>query len=284
MSGRKLGASGECLVLSRKLLTTVAMSTLAVGALAGCTATRTTHTGAQPAQKDPLAILVSDVTGSLQKVANSSETVRSVAFTMTGSGEGIKINGQGSMAFQPLTVEVTVGTGATGVTTVRFIDNVLYVKVPAAQRAELRGKTWLKLTPGKVGPFSAASRQIQDVNPVEQVKTLLASGRAKAVGRETVDGVPTVHYTATTSVATAIGQVDPQYRSVAKSLYERAGVKEITTEIWVDAQYRPRRVHVIAGTMSDLTVDYHDYNRPVTVTAPPAGDTLDMDELLKGLH
>ncbi len=272
-------------MLTRKLMTTVAGCALAFGALAGCTAksgSTPSGSGTRAAQNS-LALLVSDVTGSLQKVANSPEKVTSLSFTMSGTSGGVAVSGEGAMAFQPLKGELTVQSGAAGTTTVRILDNAFYVKVPASQQAELRGKSWLKMTGGKDSPFGSASRQMQDVNPIQQVKTLLASGKAVAVGQETVDGVPTVHYKATTSVATALEQVDPKYRSMVKGVYDRAGVKEVTTEIWIDAQYRPHRAHVVAGTLSDMTVEYRDYNKPVTVAAPPANDTLDLDQVLKGL-
>jgi hypothetical protein len=124
---------------------------------------------------------------------------------------------------------------------------------------------------------------MQDVNPIEQVKTLLASGNATVVGRETVNGVPTVHYKATVPVDTALKQVDPKSRATVKDVYDKAGVKEITTEVWVDEQYRPHRVHVVAGTISDITVDYRDFNTPVKVAVPAAKDTLDVSDILKGL-
>jgi hypothetical protein len=272
------------LVLSRRLLTTFAISTLAFGALAGCASKTNSTSGAAQPQQNQLAQLVADVTGSLQKVASSTDKVTSVDFSMTGTSEGTKISGDGAMAFQPLTAEINVDGGSEGATTLRVVDNVIYVKVPDAQQAQMRGKSWLKLTPGKDSPFGAAAgRQMQDVNPIEQVKTLLASGKATAVGQETVNGVPTVHYKAVTPVDTALKEVDPQYRTMVKGVYDKAGVKEITTEAWIDAQYRPRRVHVVAGTLSDLTVDYRDFNKPVTVTAPAAKDTLDIADLLKGL-
>jgi hypothetical protein len=255
------------------------MSTLAFGALAGC-ASKNNATQQQP---NRLVALVADVSGSLQKVASSTDKVTSVGFTMTGTGAGMKINGDGAMAFQPLKAEFNVDTGMAGTTTVRVVDNTFYVKVPAAQQTGMKGKTWLKLSSGKSSPFSAVSRQVQDVNPVEQVKTMLASGNATAVGQETVNGVQTVHYKATIPVETAVKQVDPRYRSAVKGMYDKAGVKEITTEVWIDDQYRPHRAHVVAGTMSDMTIDYRDYNKPVSVTAPPAGETIDLDKMLKGL-
>ncbi|HKT01364.1 MAG TPA: hypothetical protein VJT31_17715 [Rugosimonospora sp.] len=270
-------------MLPHKLLTTIAVAALATGAVAGCATTTTSTHPAAASQQNPLTQLVSDVTGSLQKAASSTGTVTSVDLSMTGTSGGVRITGTGAIAFQPLKADLNVVAGTTGTTTVRIVDSVIYVKLPAAQQSRMMGKTWLKLSAASSSLFGSASRQLQDVNPVDQVKTLLASGSAVAVGQETINGVPTVHYRATTSVDTALKQVDPKLRDLVKSAYDKAGVKEITTEIWIDAQYRPHRAHVLAGTLTDLTVDYRDFNKPVTVSAPPANDTLDLSHALPGL-
>ncbi|MBO0867091.1 MAG: LppX_LprAFG lipoprotein [Micromonosporaceae bacterium] len=268
---------------ARTLIATVATSALALGSLVGCSSNGTTQAGSHPAQQNPLAALVADVTGSLRKAADSTDKVTSVGFTMTTTTSGVKASGSGAIAFQPLAMEVDLTTSATGATTIRVVNDTFYVKVPAAQRATLHGKTWLKMSPGKNSPFNSVNRQVQDINPVQQVKTLLASGKAVAVGQETIDGVPTVHYKVTTSVDTALSQVDPKDRNLVKGVYEHAGVTQITTEIWIDAQYRPHRAHVVTGSLSDTTIDYHNYNEPVKVDVPPASQTQDLDALLPGL-
>jgi hypothetical protein len=273
--------SARTLVAARSLGAAVAISALALGSLVGCSAVTATHAGSPPAQVNPLAKLVADVTGSLRKAADAKVT--SVGFSMTITGSGVQATGNGVVAYQPLAMEMTVDAGSTGTTTIRVVHGDTYLKLPAAQRSAMGGKSWLKLSGGKNSPFNALNSQVQNLDPAQQVKTLLASGKAVAVGQETVNGVPTVHYRVITSVDTALAQVDPKQRSVVKGVYDEAGIKEITTEIWIDAQYRPHRAHVVAGSLSDVTVDYKDYNKPVHVVAPAASDTADMSALLNGL-
>jgi predicted small lipoprotein YifL len=283
-----MNVSGVSFVSSRELLTTVAVSALLFGALAGCGSTPDSAPDSAPSGSDqkqeqsPLAELVADVPGSLQKAA-SSDKVTSVKFTMTGMTEETKVSGTGDMAFEPLKMEMTIENAGEGSTAIRILDGAFYMKVPAEDRADMDGKTWMKVRPGEDSPFTASSGPWRDMNPVEQVKTLLAGGTAKAVGNETIDGVQTAHYSGTVPVAKAIEQVDAEYRSTAKKTYDDAGVKTITTDMWIDAEYRPHRAHVVAGSMSDLTVEYSGYNEPVTVSTPAASETFDFAKMLKGI-
>src|SRR5262245_36932293 len=178
MPGSTRPTGGDLPMSARTLVATVAAAALALGSLAGCTGSGTTPAGSHPAaEKNPLATLVADVTGTLRKVANSSDTVSSVGFTMTMTAGAVKASGSGVIDFEPLALEVTLDPSKAGATTLRLVHGVLYLKLPAAERSGLGGKSWLKLDPGKDSPFSSLNRQVQDLNPVQNAKTLLASGK-----------------------------------------------------------------------------------------------------------
>ncbi|TQF01523.1 hypothetical protein E6W39_03790 [Kitasatospora acidiphila] len=61
----------------------------------------------------------------------------------------------------------------------------------------------------------------------------------------------------------------------------------MNVDLWVNGQGLPVRMHEstpsTATAQFDVTADYSDYGTtPVTVTAPPAGDTTDLSGMLKG--
>lgn len=271
--------------MSRKTLFAIAaVLSLSVGVLAGC-GPKSASSGNEPTttKANPLAQMISDVKGSLQRAADSSERVSSVAFTMTGTSAGVKVTGGGAVNFKPARAEFTI-EGAGEVTTIRLIDTTFYVGISEKDDGELAGKKWLKMDANQAGSSgSELSRQFDDMNPVKQVKTLLAATSATAVGEETVNGVRTVHYKGTMPVETYLQQVNETGRAATQKQLEKANVKEVTSELWVDESFLPHRARAIAGTMADLTFDYRDYNKPVTITAPPAAETTDMREMLAGL-
>jgi hypothetical protein len=122
------------------------------------------------------------------------------------------------------------------------------------------------------------------MDPVKSVRTLLEGSEVTVVGEETINGVKTVHYTSTVPVDTYLGQLDAELRDSVREELARGGVTEVVTDVWVDEQYQPRRVKLVMGTMSDMTIDYTDYGKPVSIDAPPADETLDFAEMMSELQ
>ena len=235
-----------------------------------------------------LGQLASDALGSLRKVVETTDKADSVAVTMTGNSGGQKMNIRGDIALtDPIKATMTMDDPKEGPTTVRMIGTTFYVSIPEAQQASMEGKKWMKMDLGAMGPGSdALAKQMEDMDPVKGVKTLLSGKEVTVAGQETVGGVQTVHYTTTSPVDTYLGQLDATVRKGVSDQLAKAGVTEVKTDVWVDEKYQPRRVHMVMGTLSDFTIDYSDYGKPVTVEAPPAGETLDFKEMmdqLKGL-
>lgn len=283
-SGLRSGAlttiSGGCLVSRSTFVAVLSVPLLALGALAGCgIASDSSSSRESSAKSDVLAKLASDVKGSLQKTADTTAEATSVTLSFTGTSAGEKVSGTGVVSFRPSKIEMTVDAGTTS-TTVRIVGGVIYVQVPPDQRANLDGKSWMRLDAGAAAGGAGANRQYEDVDPVKQIKTLLAGDDVSVVGQEKVNGVQTVHYRAKVSLAAYLGQVDPKGRAAAQKELAKAGVDAIDLDVWVDEQYRPRRMHMVMGTTTDMTMDYTDYGKPVRIEAPPAKDTVDFDDLL----
>ncbi|WP_043721315.1 LppX_LprAFG lipoprotein [Micromonospora maris] len=265
----------------------LAVSVVAAAVLTACGDTKSDAGADAPARSSALELLATDLKGSLQKTVEATEKSDSVTLTVQGSVGGEKISMTGAVELRdPIKAELTTTGSENQTVTVRIIDGVIFVEVPADQRDSMDGKSWMKMDPAAGGGQQGLefSKQLDDVDPTKQVKTLLASEGVTVVGEETVDGTRTVHYTVTTQLADYLEQVDAKLRSAVEGQLTEQGVKEIKIDLWVDEQYRPRRVSVVMGEMSDLTIDYTDYGKPVTVETPPDAETLDLAKMIADMQ
>ncbi|MEU1585345.1 hypothetical protein [Micromonospora sp. NPDC005710] len=241
----------------------------------------------EPKQPTVLEMLASDLKGSLLKTAEATDKTGSVTVTMTGTMGGEKISMQGALDLgDPLKAEMTMTDPKGDKTTVRMIGAVIFAEIPAENRTGTGGKRWMKMDLTGLSGMAGTgfTKQFEDVDPIKQVKTLLALDGTTVVGQETVNGVPTVHYTVTTPVATYLKQIDAMRRDATERTLATQGVKELKIDLWVDEQYRPRRAGLVMGAMGDMVVDYTDYGKAVTVETPPPAETTDFAEMLKGLQ
>jgi hypothetical protein len=237
-------------------------------------------------QQSVLELLASDLKASLQKTVESADKAESVTLTMQGTMAGEKLSMQGTVDLRdPVKAEMKAADGEGESTTIRMIGSAIYVEIPEEDRADTGGKRWMKIDMSTAAGQQGQdyTRQLDEVDPVRQVKTLLGMEGTTVVGEETVNGVKTVRYTNTSPVAAYLGQLDAEQRASAEKAMAEQNVTEVKLDLWVDEQYQPRRAHMVMGAAGDLTVDYTDYNKPVTIEAPPAAETTDLAEMLAGL-
>jgi hypothetical protein len=263
-------------------MTLVVLGTLATSA--GCTAKPGASSATPVKPASVLELMAKDVSGSVRKTADNTDKITSVTVTMTGTAAGKSIQGHGSIGFDgQLRAEITMTTALAGQGTARMLGPVIYVQLPAGQRAELNGKSWLKMDLSQSKDGADMAKQFNDMDPGKQVRTLLDSGSIAAVGQEVVGGVPTVHYAGTVPVAKYLGQMDSASRAQVEKQLSDKGISEVKLDLWVDEKYLPRRAHSVTGD-TDVTVEYSDFNKPVSVVAPPASDTVDLQDLMKNLR
>jgi hypothetical protein len=184
----------------------VALLVAGVLTVSGCQAEKKSD-AEQAAQPEGLQLLLTNAKQSLQEAASRTAKAESVSVTLDGTVSGQKISSRGAVAFgPPITAELTSTGIAPLPISARVLDTDVYIQVPEQFRAQLGGKGWMKAnladTAQAVGiDADQLAAQLQNADPSKQLKTLLASGDLKAVGEESVDGVPTVHYAGTTPVA-----------------------------------------------------------------------------------
>jgi hypothetical protein len=193
------------------------------------------------------------------------------AATVSGEGDFDNTTHQGSMH-----VDFNVA-GLTGAIDEVLDGTTIYMKSPLFADGLPKGKTWLKLDLAKVGAskgidFSALLSQ----NPAQALAQLESSGSVKKVGDETIDGVETTHYT---------GRIDPKKLPQGAKIQALTGAKYAPYDLWIgkdDGYVRRMRLGyslLPAGATKreaiEMTMNFSDFGKPVSVSVPSADDSYD---------
>ncbi|MFD7322161.1 hypothetical protein ACFV9D_13935 [Streptomyces sp. NPDC059875] len=182
-----------------------------------------------------------------------------------------------------------------------MLDGAMYMDVGAEQAAEMDGKRWMKLD------FKAAAEMSGDKNlqksmtgglenmnqdPAKQMALMLDSPNLKHVGPEKVDGVEAQHYKGSLTLeqmAATNKSLDVLSEKERKDLLDsvkKSGITGYDTELWVNGDGYPVKMDIgmktPQGTVK-IVGHYSEYGAKAAVQAPPAKDTTDLFEMLKGL-
>ncbi|MFI6766462.1 hypothetical protein [Streptomyces sp. NPDC050355] len=153
------------------------------------------------------------------------------------------------------------------------------------------GKNWVKYDydalAKKMGPAGALLKdQMNNNNPNRAMQLLIASGKVKEAGKEDVRGVQATHYTGTLSVSELTRMqsksLSEQDLKALEAQLKAAGTENETIDLWISSDnllVKKREQMTGGATTFDSTVYYSDYGTKVTVTEPPAGDTVDFDKV-----
>lgn len=230
------------------------------------------------------------------KAAKNAETITSLTYRMTGKvPETGRVEAEASMSMKPPAMSMKMNAldqGADGKMEIRLVDQAMYLGGGEATAKELDGKSWMKFdlsgADKGAGAGKVPSQAGQD--PSQESTFLTGSKDVKKVGTEKVDGVDTTHYKGTVTLdelRAGLKDQDKETREKReKSLkqYEDLGADKLTMDMWVGPDDRTKQVRVRAAADKgpfDVTLTFLDYNKPVTVKAPPAKDTVDLAEMMK---
>ncbi len=270
-----------------KNIAVLAAATASAVAVTGCGPSTASQEAAH--QSSVLELLANDLQGSLQEAADRTSKIETLQATMVATGpEDFEV--QIAMDLRdPVSFEMVMEVEGEA-TTIRLIDSAMYMESPESDRASNEGKRWMKVDlSSSFASAMGVDAQMKEADPVQQVETLLGLEGITVVGEETVDGVPTVHYSVTATTEEHLGLLEEQSELDSANLANTAdqmaefGVTEIKTELWIDERYWPRRARVTMGEMGVMTIDYTDFNEPVTIETPPAAETTDFAEFLGDL-
>ncbi|QXJ23654.1 hypothetical protein AGRA3207_004842 [Actinomadura graeca] len=175
-----------------------------------------------------------------------------------------------------------------------LVGRTMYMKIPALSQfgGGATAKPWLKISLDELGKKSGMNidqllQQSRQMDPVQNTKMLTASKDAREVGKETVDGVKTTHYTGTYRLEDALAKLPADQREQLRKNSATLGADAMSFDLWVDDQQLPRKMSMKSGRTSegtmDLTMSYHDFGQPVQISAPPADQVSDFGALMTNL-
>ncbi|MFD3332921.1 hypothetical protein ACFWV1_09760 [Streptomyces sp. NPDC058700] len=288
----------------------VAVTAMALSlGVAGC------QDGTGKASDAPKTQSPGDVTKVIQAAYEKTSAAKAakVRMTMSMSGAGADSGTAeltGVQGWDPAVMDITMkgsmlsGAAASGAPEqmrMVMLDNVMYMDMGVKQAAEMDGKRWMKLDLKAAADASgdkALQKQLtggldsMNQDPAQQLALLLDSPNLKHVGAEKINGMETQHYKGTLTFEQML-QANNTSKALSKEDYDtlianvkKAGLKGYDTEVWVNEDGYPARMDIgmtmAEGTMQ-IRADYSDYGTQAAVQAPPAKDTLDLFEMLKGL-
>ncbi|WP_018564783.1 hypothetical protein [Streptomyces sp. PsTaAH-124] len=236
------------------------------------------------------------------KAAKNSQNITSLRYRMTGQvPEQGHIKADAEMQMKPtiaMSMKMTMpDQPSTGTVEIRLVDKVMYLNGGAEAAKEMDGKSWMKFDlsgtdAGKqMDQLGGGGAAQAEQNPATESTFLTGAKDLRKVGSETVEGVETTHYTGTVALAD-LGKPQPgESPEVAKTReksleqYKGMGVDKVTMDAWIDGKDQTRQFRM-RGTAAkgplDMTITFLDTNKPVKVAAPPAGETVDLAEMMKG--
>ncbi|MFK4101309.1 LppX_LprAFG lipoprotein [Streptomyces sp. NPDC019531] len=235
------------------------------------------------------------------KAAKNTEDISSFRYRMKGKvPEQGRVEAEASMRTKPdvaMTMKMTApDQGTEGTVEIRLVDKAMYIGGNAEMAKEMDGKSWIKFDMSALGDDlggAAPGASQADQNPATESAFLTGAKDVKKVGTETVDGVKTTRYSGTVTLdelkASFKDEAKATREAREKSLqqYEKLGVDKLKMDMWVDGEDHAKQFRMQGDATKgplDMTITFLDYNKPVTVTAPPAKDTADLAEMMKGLQ
>ena len=235
------------------------------------------------------------------KAAKNSDDITSLRYRMKGEvPEEGRIKAEASMSMKPelaMSMKMTaLDQGADGSVEIRLVDKAMYIGGNAEMAKEMDGKSWMKFDLSALGADelgAAPGADAAEQNPATESTFLTGAEDVKEIGTEEVDGVETTRYRGTVtldSLRDSFKKEDKETREKReKSLkqYEKMGIDEFTMDMWIDGDDHTKQFRMKGegedGPL-DLTITFVDYNKPVTVKAPPAKDTFDLAEAMSELE
>ncbi|WP_344528189.1 hypothetical protein [Streptomyces albiaxialis] len=238
--------------------------------------------GGSPAQSALAALKAASTTTEQQKSArvdgDQKQTVQGQAMNSTNKGSFDWSEG-GMTGKAEITMQGGAAMGAGNKPMqARYLPDAMYIQMAAGAA---QGK-WIEydydVLAKKAGPSGAYMKdQIQNNNPARSVQLLMATGKVKAVGSESVRGVKATHYTGDVKLSelTRMQSKDLSESDLQalEQQFQQQGLTKERIDLWIDdkdllVKKRETAKNKQGTTSVDNTVYYTDYGTDVNVTEP----------------
>jgi hypothetical protein len=205
---------------------------------------------------------------------------------ISGSGTGVfntgeSRSGQLSMKVRVRGLAVPIDSVITG--------NVLYMRSSLFSQLGLSGnKQWVKIDLAQLAQqrgIDLSSLASANPTPTSALAYLRGAGHVERVGTDSVQGVSTTHYKVTVDLERAAAKASPGTRRSLRRVVELGGVKKLPVDVWIDGDGFLRKFEYAQpagnGRKVHLTMELHDFGRPITVRPPPADSVVDLMKALR---
>ena len=224
------------------------------------------------------ALSLDPVASAAEKTAKQGST--KVTFTMVGGG----INGTGKGVFDNdgssgrMTMDIAARGRSVHMDAITE-GFVLYMKSPLFQSRPgfPKDKEWVEIDLEKAAKSVGIDLgSIQDVGPRRTLSFLRGStGKPKKVGKETIRGVVTTHYSATVDLQTAADKASGSTAKSLRKLIELTGTKTIPVDVWIDGHDLVRKESYAQrftanGPAVRLTEVMYGFGPTIDIAAPPS--------------
>lgn len=200
-------------------------------------------------------------------------TMRSAHFDLGIKIAGQELTGGGDEKVTDgklVALDLTEDLPGLGPVRVILVNGTSYAKLPAALNST--GKPYLVVSDSSSNQYirQLASSLDSALSAValSGITDITSAAKTFAVkGTETVAGVETTHY----SIVVDVAKLPDDFQG--KSAIEASGLKTVPLELYIDSSGRPvRLVETLSaqGQTAVTTTTVTDYNKPVTITAPPS--------------
>lgn len=167
-------------------------------------------------------------------------------------------------------------------------DN-LYAKVPSQLSQFTGGKPWVKFSVSKAAQQAGINlnQVIQEADPAQQTKVFTGSNDVRRIGAQKVNGVKTTQYEGSLTPQEAAAKLDPQAQKAFKNLYQQGDATKLVWDLWVGADNLPRKLVAKITTAqgsASTTMIYSNFDKSFTVSAPPANQVADGQQLAGSLR
>lgn len=278
--GDEVAADGADLLMRLSAIAAIAAFVLGL-ALAGCGSSKSSNSEPKTVSSDVVAAAAakSMKPGSVEADFNVSSA------GVKGSGSGVfdtgpDRSGQLSMKVNLRGVPVPLDSIIAG--------NVLYLRSQAFAQLGLSGdKQWVKLDLGRLARergLDLSSLTNTSPTPDSALSYLRGTTKVQEVGSEKVGGVDTTHYKAKVDLQRAVARSKGSERESLRRLIRTTGAKKIPIDVWVDGTGYIRRLQYAqpagGGRNVRVTMNLHDYGKPVSIKPPPADSVADLEKAL----
>jgi hypothetical protein len=205
-----------------------------------------------------------------------------IAMTMDAAGQHIKVDGAVKMDTNPA-MRMTMDMTSMKMEMI-LIDEVLYMKLPAGMAGgAVGGKPWVKISKDGDDPISKQMGTMLDsiddsFDVGKQMEQLKTAGTITKQDKETLNGEQTTHYSITLDMDKMAQSSDPNVKKAAEDA-TMGGLKTMDMELWANTDNLPVQITTkmaVAGQSVSMKMNYTDWGKPVSITAPPADQVGEM--------